>query len=188
MANILDTLLEAQRHNRTAKRQKQRTENLARAARKGLQPKLTPQEDSERTFVALAGSLFRNDLDRLLAARSARLGIVWIGKRGQLFFEYTGDDGERKLDFIMEHRVMPKMVTVDFTGDLAKSLSTLLDNHKVELNLFFAKNKVMHCHLVSTDVSELHTLGLMQCRRGMKAYYMTQAEEAATFNKESSNE
>lgn len=184
MTNILDTLLEAQRLSRAVKRQKQRTENLARTARKGLTPKLTPQEDNERTFVALAGSLFRNDLDRLLTARNARLGIVWIGKRGQLFFEYTDDAGQRKLDFIMEHRVMPKMITVDFSCDLAKSLSTLLNNHKVELNLFFVKNKVMHCHLVSTDVSELHSLSLMQCRRGKKAYYMTQAEEAAIFNKD----
>lgn len=124
----------------------------------------------EKITAAAFGLDFIADLDAMLIARSAKLWIVWKGKRGQVYAE-TKDC----LEVLIEAHRQRRSVTPHFDGEIGQRLFALIRAHNTSLVAAWKDNEFV-LQAGNADVSTTHCLALIRCREGRKCRYVNEQE------------
>lgn len=170
----LNSLLEQQRRRRSARLQRAREADHRRRLAAGLPLRTSNRDQIELLAAALTGSLFLEDLDRLLAARSASLWLVWKRNIGELYTE--SPDGT---EVLMRLNTKKGLLQVCYQGDMGRRIAHFLDLHQVEMMIGMVGGRmVLQCG--SREVSDTHCLRLIETTQNRKCRYMPAASSTTS--------
>jgi len=159
-------------------RQQQRRQAQLKTAQKALQrsqkSKLNtdPERALERAGVWAAGSLFLDDLDRLLEAQDAKLGLHWgvpgkgMKTMASLYLQKAGQDPE-VFQILLPHGTLPQ---IQQPGDLTERLYKLLDIHQVEIGIRW-KYGIPIVQLAERNTDTIYALVLIEGQLGKRVVY-----------------
>ena len=161
--DALHALLAQQRARAQIRKQRHRAKQ---AKDKGQEVVHTTQENLQRAAVGLIGRDFLYDLNKLLEARTARLGLIWKGSLISAFLIEEGKDPE----IIQTSNPRTRDLTLHKGGELNARLSALLDQHQVELTIHWLKDGP-HLQVGSHQVNDRFVLNIIKGKRGFKIFY-----------------
>lgn len=159
----------------------QRKQAVLRTQRKNLnnayksKSNRDPERALERAGVWAAGSLFLDDLDMLLEAQNASLGLHWgppqpgMKSIASLYLQKKGEIPE-VFQILLSNGRYPDVVE---PGDLTSRLFALLDIHKVEIGIR-RSHGIPVVQLVDRMSSSSYALVLIEAVYGKRVLYAGQ--------------